>query len=358
MLSMLFAPLALGFVTTTNGEGDREWSSLDHELSTLSAALQAPESGVTWDGYLRVFVAQESDSPAFAGGANDDVLGVGLDRARLGLSGAIGKYSMRVQMEAAGGDARLLDAYGAWNCNEYFRTTLGRFQTPLYWNALVEPRNQLFVLRTTPDEFWIGGQPAQLADDIGVMLDGAFERLHWWLAVQNGVDGIGNELATTVRLRYDVLGKGVGMIEGAYGAPEEAAFSVDVGWRDDGGAVDGGGNSADGDCLAIGAQYANGRWAANAEFLDFASGSVNVFDTPDSQPWAATLSYMLEPNKWELAARYEDADTASNLSAITLGANYYVVGHDVKWQLNVVSTMSDNNVEEATALALGLTVGK
>jgi hypothetical protein len=238
------------------------------------------------------------------------------------------------------------------------RTTFGRFQSPLYWNGLVDPRHQLFVLRTASDEFWIGGRPAQLDDNFGVMLNGAFDRLHWWLAVQNGVDGTGDEHALTARARFDVLGNGVGMIEGAYGAPDEATLSVGAGWYDDGGALDGGGNSADGDCLAFDAQYANGRWAMNAEMLDYGQNAVNVFDVPDSTPWAVALSYMLQPDKWELAARYQDVDSPTNLADITVGVNYYVVGHDVKWQLNVVDTTSDNDIEETTSIALALTIGK
>lgn len=357
MLSLLLGSVALGLSATSELEEVRSWSSLDAELASLSASLQAPQSGIVLDGYLRTFAAQVSDAPAFAGQPNDDVMGVVLDRARLGMNGSSGEYSFRIELEAAGGDARILDAYGAWQCNEHLRTTMGRFQTPLYWNGLVDPRYQLFVLRTVSDEFWIGGDPARLDDEIGLMLDGAMGRLKWWLAAQNGADGIGDELAFTGRLRFDVLGQGVGMTEGSYGAPDDAALSVGVGWHDDGGALDGGGNSADGDVLAADAQYANGAWALNAEFLDYSAGSVNVFATPDSQPWAVAISYMIQPNTWEVAARYQDVDTSSNLTDITLGVNYYANGHNAKWQFNVINLSSDASSEETTALALALTVG-
>lgn len=357
MLPLLMGSVAFGLAATSEVDGTQTWGSLDSELSALSATLQGPTTGVRLEGFLRTLIAQDSDSPAFAGSPNADVLGTAIDRARLGLDADLGKYSIRVELEAAGGDARLLDGYGTWHCSDYLRTTLGRFQAPLYWNGLVSPRNQLFVLRTASDEFWIGGDPARFADDIGVMVDGGVEKFHWWFAVQNGADGTADELALTGRIRYDVLGKGIGLVEGAYGAPDEAALSVGVGWHDDGAAVDGGGNSADGDVLAFDAQYANGAWAMNAEFLDYSAGSVNVYDTPDSQPWAVALSYMLQPNQWEVAARYQDVDTASNLTDITVGVNYYVSGHDVKWQFNVINLTSDNDVEETTALALALTVG-
>ncbi|MCE9595532.1 MAG: OprO/OprP family phosphate-selective porin [Planctomycetes bacterium] len=358
MLSMLLACLSVGSLGVTSDDGDRSWTSLDSELTRLGASLQEPTSAIRWDGYLRVLAVQDSDSPAFAGLPNSDVAGFVLDRVRLGLAFDQGMYSGRVQLEAAGGTARLLDAYASWQCNDMLRTTFGRFQTPLYWNGLVDPRHQLFVLRTASDEFWIGGRPTQLADNFGVMLDGKVDRFHWWVAAQNGVDGTADEFAFTARARYDVLGSGIGMVEGAYGAPDDATLSVGVGWFDDGGAVDGGGNSADGDCVAVDTQYANGPWAMNAEVLDYGKNSVNVFDVPDSTPWAVTLSYMLQPNQWELAARYQDVDSPTNLTDITLGVNYYVVGHDVKWQLNVVDTSSDNSVEETTSIALALTLGK
>lgn len=359
MVRPIVVALAVGtlgsWATARNGE---EWSSLDRELARLATTTSTAQGGgLEVHGYVRSYFAYDQGAPTFAGLPNDDLSGVVLDRARLDLTGMSGDYHFRTRVEAADGTVRLLDAYGSMQCNEYVRTTMGRFQTPLYWNGLVDPRDQLFILRTSSDEFWIGGRPGQTTNNIGVMLDGSLDRFHWAVAVQNGVDSIADEHAFTLRGRFDVLGAGIGLVEGAYSAPQDAALSVGAGWHDDGGAVDAGGNSADGDVIAVDAQFAYRRFAANAEVLDYSDGSVNVYDFPDSTPWAVTASFMAIEQQCEVAARYQDVDTPTNLRDVTLGVNWYAAGHAAKWQLNVVRTFSDADNEETTLIALGLTVG-
>jgi hypothetical protein len=358
MLQALLGCLTLCVGTANSADGTDDWLKLDRELSELASSASADAGGARVSGYLRTFYAFQNDAPAFAGSPNDDVSGFFLDRVRLEVDGEAGKVALRTRVEAAGGVVRLLDAYASCQCSEYFQATMGRFQTPLYWNGMLDPKNNLFILRTASDEFWIGGQPAKFDDNVGVMVNGTFDRFHWWASVQNGVDGTADDFAFTGRVRVDVLGGGVGMVEGAYGAKDDAALSAEVGYFDDEGALDAGGSSVTGGCFVFDTEFTMGRISANAEILDYSKDAVNVFDTPDTTPWAVAASYMISPNTWEAAARYQDVDTPTNLRDVTVGVNRYVVGHDVKWQLNVVRTLSDSSVEESTSVAVGLTVGK
>ena len=73
---------------------------------------------------------------------------------------------------------------------------------------------------------------------------------------------------------------------------------------------------------------------------------------------------MLPSDRWELAMRYDDYDdvqTPMNFdrSLFTFGANYYVSGHDVKWQINYAYGENKGIVDgpSTNLVAIGLTIG-
>ena len=45
------------------------------------------------------------------------------------------------------------------------------------------------------------------------------------------------------------------------------------------------------------------------------------------------------------------------VNVITLGVNYYAVGHDAKWQFNYAMIDSDDDSLDGDYLGIGLTVG-
>lgn len=353
MIQFLIGCAVLCIPASPVGSTDDGTLQLDRELDALAKNVPSQSGPETHVGaYLKTSFDYDSET---------DTRFFNIDRARVNFDATIDKYSARVQVEAAAGSAQILNAYGAWQCNDYLRTTFGRFQTPLYWNTLLEPNRDLFILRTDSGEFWIGGAPGQLSENMGVMLDGAVSKLHWTAAVQNGVDSTADQMAFTGRLRFDVLGAGVGMTEGAYGAPEEAAFSVGAGYFNDQGARDNTNTRVDGDVWAFDAQFTQGLFAANGEYLMYPKNADNLINPAsllnDANPWAVTASYMIVANKYEIAARYHDADDASNSRDITLGVNRYIVGHDVKVQLNVAQVTKDNH-SDITRIGVALTVSK
>jgi len=73
-------------------------------------------------------------------------------------------------------------------------------------------------------------------------------------------------------------------------------------------------------------------------------------------PWDATVSYMFAPDEWEVAGRWEDFGDSDDSSMLSLGINYYVEGHDVKWQLNYSTIDSDNSGNEIDVIAVALLV--
>jgi hypothetical protein len=82
-----------------------------------------------------------------------------------------------------------------------------------------------------------------------------------------------------------------------------------------------------------------------------------LYDTfADTSPWALAASYMLDPEKYEVAIRYEMLDDVNDVKALTVGVNRYVAGHDAKWMLNVADASSDLDSQDGMAVALGLTV--
>jgi hypothetical protein len=69
-----------------------------------------------------------------------------------------------------------------------------------------------------------------------------------------------------------------------------------------------------------------------------------------------TASFMLDPERYEVALRYEMLDDVNDAKALTLGINRYVAGHDVKWVLNVADVSSDLDTQDGLVVGLGLTV--
>jgi len=66
---------------------------------------------------------------------------------------------------------------------------------------------------------------------------------------------------------------------------------------------------------------------------------------------------MLSPDQWEIAVRYEDLDDMNDTTRATAGLNYYMGGHNAKWQLNFSTSDSDIKANEIDVIALALVVG-
>ena len=102
-----------------------------------------------------------------------------------------------------------------------------------------------------------------------------------------------------------------------------------------------------------------------AELVNYEAGydlDIPLEQRGDTTPWSATASYMLVPDKYEVALRYDDYDDRDSpldydRKLWTVGLNRYIRGHDLKWQLNYAYLENGGNTgdESGSGLALGLT---
>jgi len=389
MRKLVYSAVALTLVSVPGFASDNEWSSLDQEISNLSASLSAQNApGPKLGGYIKTSYRYSNDQDALFGGPpNDqDESGFKLDKVRIEISGDANQdYSYKVSFDlgdtgtTAGGSnfAKIKDAYVQWKIADSFRATLGLFTKPVLSESLISDKNQLFYQRTALGEFF---RPR----DTGLMLGGNFDTIEWSVSAQNGTDDTGvqskqsHDFANySARLAANLMGAGAGKrIEGAYGAAQDTNLTAGLAWAD---------NKAlqDQDLFAGDLAMTSGPFYIAAEIVSFGKGdptdgfpakdgsdlhwgSNNSFvsiDPSDKVSWDATVSYLFTP-EYEAMVRYEQGNAKQgaapddpSVQAWSVGVNKYVQGHDIKWTLCVLHTISDDTTNEITEWTLGLTVG-
>jgi hypothetical protein len=328
----------LGFA----GPGSDEWSTLDKDIENLASSIATQDSGLAVEGFMRSIYRNSSDIQVSPSG--NDLGGFFIENARLELNGSVGDYGLKIQLDAGSqysgdNDAMLLDAYGTFAITDQISGQMGQFRPPFLWSAQVEEDEFILINRTFNGSIWS-------SRDNGVMFTGTFSQLGFYVAAQNGDDGAGDELAFTGRAEFDAMGAGIGNVEGAYGADDGSNLTVGVAWYDDG-------NLTDGTAVAVDAGFVAGAFSVYGEIVDYDASFSVVGDTT---PYSVTAGFMVSPDEWELAARYEDADDTDESTRITVGVNYYVQGHKAKWSVNYDTVDSDNTSLEADVLSFGLTV--
>lgn len=334
----LSAVSSLGFASTPDGE----WLSLDRELANLSTSLNSTAAaGASVHGFLRTTLLNADEELV---GIGDDATGFTVDNARLIFDAEVGAgYGVHISVDAAGGTATLVDAYGSFKINDMIGGKMGRFRAPFLWSGSLDENHLLFagssVLlngRTLNGVFASGR-------DTGVMLQGSFDQFWWGASVQNGSDGLVDDLALAARVAFTAMGNSAGNLEGAYNANNQNNLTIGAGYYNDDSLPDG---------QAIGADvvFTAGQLYAHAEIADYDQS------LGDFTPWTVTASWMLQPNQWELAGRFEDFDDVNDTTHFAAGVNYYVNGHDAKWGLEWNNFNSDGPVD-GNAISLTLTVG-
>lgn len=354
MKKLVYSALALTLTGVPALATDNGWSGLDKEIESLSSSLQtANTAGPKIGGYVITSYRYSSDvdaDPVAAG--QQDQSGFQFDAIRLQVEGDAGKdYSYKVSFELSSGTATLKDAYAVWKIAESVKGKIGQFKEPVLRSALISDNKLLFLDRT-----FLGA--ALGTRDLGAMVSGSFDVVDWAVSVQNGTDSQAKEQAYTLRLTANVIGKsGSGLREGAYDAGDDTNVTVGLAYRDDT-------NLDDGTLIAGEASMTAGPFSVAAEIVDFDKGTAGAFgidlmnagsDVSDTTPWDVTVSFAITP-EWEVQGRYEDADNTRNESSYSLGANYYVDGHNIKWQGQWKSVMSDGAVGDVDQFGLGLAV--
>ncbi len=171
--------------------------------------------------------------------------------------------------------------------------------------------------------------------------------VRFWLNVQNGSDGIVKDMFINARVTMDIMGEGVPLIEGAYGAGDAIGMTI-------GGAIGDDTGLDDGMRWLLEAAFVTGPFSFAAEVADFDA------EVGDNTPWDATVSFLFT-EQYEVAGRYEDYDDGeANTTAYTLGLNRYVSGHDIKWTLQYQRIDTDAEVAgiafDRDLVSVGLTV--
>ena len=226
----------------------------------------------------------------------------------------------------------LKDAWAAWSVSEGVTATFGRFKEPVLHSGYHSSSRRLMVERT--------GNGGDFDDrNAGLMLNGGFSDLQWWVAMQEGDDGAGamDDTQTTIRAVYNVMGSAFGKHQGTYGY-EGSNLSVGVASVDDA--------ARDFEATAMEVGYVSDGWCLYADMIDEDGG-----DSPTS----VTLSHLVN-TEYELALRLEEDDDADNTSHMIAGLNWYQGGggHDLKWQLNFTESNSDLVANEGSRVDFGL----
>ncbi len=327
-----------------------EWEALDRELGALEVDAANSMPGPQIWGYVRTNLAVNDTS-------GPKLRGFNLDNVRVNVSGEASGFEYRITGELQGGTMFLEDAWASFRVGEEISTTVGRFRSPFLRSGTIEARDLLFITRTRNGVFYS-------VRDEGVMLNGDHGRLHWAAAVQNGADGMSEDWLTTVNLKVNLAGEDELPWEGAYRAGPNTRLSAGVSVSDDGA-------SPKGTAWAIDTYLVHKGLSVQAEWLDYGQGYDGAFPLEQrggTNPWSLTASYMIVPEKYELAVRFDDFDDKRapldyKRQTFTVGINRYIQGHDIKWQLNYASARksggsnpSGNDGPSENLIALGLTV--
>jgi len=342
MKKFVYSAVALTMATGASYAADTGWASLDQEISGLSSSLSAQNAGgPKVGGWVITSLRMQDGATATAfdvpidtddDGIPDDEadvtltgpdeLGFDLNQVRLHVTGDVSNdYSYKIGFDLQDGDAELADAYIKWKLMDGVNGMMGRFLYPTLKSATMDENRLLFLSRTLIGQTLYDDDSRGRSE--GVALSGAFEMLGYALAIQNGGDDTVDELAFTVNVSADVMGKGAGMVEGAYGAAEGTNLTVGGFYHDDG-------SIEDGDAFGVEAYFTMGALSAAVNFVSFGKGF------GDNSPYDVTVSYLFT-EMYEAAVRYENEDFA-DATKISVGVNRYSAGHNLKWTLQYATT--------------------
>jgi hypothetical protein len=361
MIKILNTALALAAVGSLAfaGTTGSDWTGLDKDMS-LATADSHMKGGPSMGALIRSSLDFSGDDGYTIGVDEEDLQGITFQNAVLWAQGDIGNFWWRLSFDFASGSgipdngagdgiggASLEDAYAKWSCNDQISVTMGQFKAPVSRSNSISDGSLMFIDRTLVGQVFDSYDP-------GLMVGGSFEQFCWDVALQNGADGASEDFAMSARGEYAFNG-GAGCCEGGYGKKDGTTGSIGLGyWNDSDDLVDG-------SVVVVDGSVSFSRFTVMAEFANFdeevAPGLPYGSYTDDASVWALGVSYMLQPEEWEVAVRMQDCDDDDDSSIITAGLNWYHGGHNAKWQLNVSDYSSDVSAAEGTLIQVGLTLG-
>jgi hypothetical protein len=355
MKKLVTSAAALSLTAVPGVASENDWSQLDQEVEALTSSLQDDE-GMHLGGWVRArwdFSGDvEADLVNIDGDTETQELnGASVPDVRLILDGETGGYGYFVQYEAA--SSVLLDASVDFPIGETIRGTVGQFKPPIVRSALLSSKDIFFMDKSVNGFAWTGR-------DQGVMIEGEFDALGWWLTVMNGSDGSFEDLFISGRVDFDLMGEGVGNVEGAYGGSDNPSVTAGLSAFNDGFSDDGEGFGLDvyaaTNIYSFGGElidYGDSGYSSQLAGISTISTTAIVTGLGGATPWAISGTYMLTPDTWEVGARYQDLDNDDDERLIEIAVNHYLQGHDLKWQVQYSNFSTDGAGEEDADIISG-----
>jgi phosphate-selective porin len=282
-----------------------------------------------------------------------------LRRARLNASGRfLEEFDFRAELDLAGSlantsglRAQMTDGYINWNRHPAANLRIGQFKTPFGFEQLYsDPR--LFTLERT-----LVNDRLTVSRQLGVQVGGDLldRRLTYAVGAFNG-NGVNNNFNDDDRFmvvgrvagvpwRGRLLGQSASWALGGDGYTSDdtnLAMAGEFGF-------DSTPSTPDRDNLFSGrrraagldTQLLAGRLEIWAEYLRvrFEPDSARPDDRFDSDGWYVQAAYYVVPQRLQVVAKFDTFDPRGDrpddsTDATTLGAAYYLKGHDLKLQLN------------------------
>jgi hypothetical protein len=328
----------------------KAWNALRGEMDAFERGLEGGGGSGAWldlTGFLR---AGLGTAKATRWPAEDETLTrAALDNARLALDAGVGPLAVFLSIEGStdggrqflihngeGGEVEVYDAYADLDLGTHLVLRAGRFRAPVSQSALLDENQLLFLDRTGIGQLWF-------ERDDGVALQARGQRIEGWLAVQNGSDGAGDDLAITARAVLRLFGEGEAPHrEGAFDADLGETVYLGVAWFEDLA-------QPDSRVIVTEASYTFEAFSLAGEFLVPENGF-----TDGHEFWNVTASAMIVPERWEVAARYEDFRDRAEARIWRAGVVRYLRGADTKLQLGLSRLEHPDSHLDVTALDLTL----
>lgn len=362
MNKLVYSAIALTAVSASAFATDNGWVSLDQEINNLNASLSAQNAtGPKVGGYINARWENSSDIQIDdpEGSGLHDLSGFRLSNVRVEISGDAGSdYSYKVSFDLASGAAELRDAYAKFKIGDSVTGMFGNFKANFLRSSTVADNKTVLLDRTI-----LGGGHEWNDRDVGLQIGFSYDTINVTVSGQNGTDLNGKEYELCAKATINLMGGGVGKVEGAYGAGDATALTLGVSYLDDS-------NFDNATAIGIEAELTSGPFSIAAETVsldtdNFVELDVDRDGTPDiaandGQPWDVTGSYLFS-DMWEGVVRYEDLDDVANSNLMTFGVNYFVSGHDIKWtaQYQTLSTdavLSGGGTGDVSLISLGISI--
>jgi len=351
MTPFLIPALLLVPTTGTGGEDTAPGIS----LSSISKAL---DESMRVGGLLRAYVDLADDELSAV--PNEDVQALRLYDAQLWFSAELAGYEAFVKLDAGETSAfppisddgvTTVDLRDAWvrkTLGEYVTVYVGQYKCPFIASASVGDGSLGMIDRTRLGQLF--SAPGAFQPGVAVM--GDIGPVHLKLSFQNGADTFIDGTGIVARGEFKV-GEGAKQREGALDSEGfNATFGVGY-FKDDSENA----GVEFGSSLAADVYATFNALSLQAEVLDMDEELANKALgnlTEDATPYDATLGYLIG-DRVEAFVRYQNLDNEVDADLLGAGANYYVMGHAMKWQLNV-SKYEDDNID-GVIIQGGLAIG-